>query len=80
MIQRAQRPLTRRNRSAASKNLEAYLKLDKARLQDQYVVIVNGQLVGKGRDIEGMLGSARRRYPRAVPFVAKVAGEEVLVL
>lgn len=80
MIQRAQRPVTRRNRSAASKNFEAYLKLDKARLRDQYVVIVNGQLIGKGRDIEGMLRSARRRYPRAVPFVAKVPGEDVLVL
>ena len=63
-----------------SKNLEAYLKLNKARYRDQYVVLVDGKLVAKGKDIEKMLKGVQKSYPRKVPFVAKVPGDEVLVL
>jgi len=63
-----------------SKNLEAYLKLNKAKYKQQYVVLVDGKLVAKGRDIEKILKRVHRAYPRKVPFVAKVARDEVLVL
>ncbi len=63
-----------------SKNLQAYLRLNKARYKDQYVVLVNGKLVGKGKNIEKILKRVRKTYPRKVPFVAKVPGDEVLVL
>ena len=63
-----------------SKNLEAYLKLNKAKYKQQYVVLVDGKLVAKGRDIEKILKRVHRAYPRKVPFVAKVPRDEVLVL
>jgi Family of unknown function (DUF5678) len=63
-----------------SKNLEAYLRLNKARYRDQYVVLVDGKLVAKGKAIEKILSDVRKSYPRKVPFVAKVPGDEVLVL
>jgi hypothetical protein len=63
-----------------SKNLEAYLRLDKTRYKDQYVVLVDGKLVGKGKAIDKILRNVRKSYPRKVPFVAKVPGDEVLVL
>ena len=63
-----------------SKYLEAYLRLNKARYKDQYVVLVDGKLVGKGKDIEKILKRVRKSFPKRVPFVAKVPGNEALVL
>jgi hypothetical protein len=63
-----------------SRNLAAYLRLNKARYKDQYVVLVDGKLVGKGKAIEKILKNVRKSYPGRVPFVAKVPGDEVLVL
>ncbi|MCD6093898.1 MAG: hypothetical protein J7J51_03825 [Candidatus Omnitrophica bacterium] len=63
-----------------TKNFQAYLKLKKAGLEDKYVVIVKGRVVGKGRDIERILSIAKRRYPQETPLVAKIPSEEVLIL
>ena len=57
-----------------SKNLEAYLRLNKAGYKHQYVVLVDGKLVAKGKDIEKLIGKVRKSYPHKVP------GNEVLVL
>ena len=63
-----------------SKNLEAFLKLDKPKLVDQYVVIVGAKLVATGPDIEAMLRRVKRQYPRQTPFVAKVPSPATLIL
>ena len=63
-----------------SKNSEAYLRMNKARYKDLYVVLVDGKLVAKGKEIEKILRKVRKTYPHRVPFVAKVPGDEVLVL
>ena len=63
-----------------SKNLEAYLKLDKTGLENRYVVIVGGETVATGEDIENMLEKARQKYPHETPFVAKVPDERMLIL
>ena len=63
-----------------SKNLEAYLRLNKAGYKHQYVVFVDGKVVAKGKDIEKILPKIQKSYPRKIPFVAKVPGDEVLVL
>jgi hypothetical protein len=63
-----------------TKNFEAYLKLDKTGLENRYVIIVNGEIVAKGEDIENMLDSVRQKYPNKIPFVAKVPDERMLIL
>ncbi len=63
-----------------SKNLQAFLKLDKSNLINQYVVIVNKKVVATGTDIETMLKKTKKQYPSQVPFVAKVPDKQVLVL
>jgi len=62
------------------KNFEAYLKLDKTGLKNKYVIIVNGEVVEKGEDIENMLDRVRQEYPDEIPFVAKVPDERMLIL
>jgi len=63
-----------------SKNFEAFLKLDKRKLANQYVVIVAAKLVATGTDIEAMLRRVKRRYPRQLPFVAKIPVPTTLIL
>ncbi|MBT9159182.1 MAG: DUF5678 domain-containing protein [Dehalococcoidia bacterium] len=63
-----------------TKNFEAYLRLDKTGLENKYVVIVHGEIVASGEDIENMLGRVRREYPHEIPFVAKIPDERMLIL
>ena len=63
-----------------SKNFEAYLKLDKTGLENKYVIIVSGEVVAKGEDIEDMLSTVKQKYPDEIPFVAKVPDERTLIL
>ena len=63
-----------------TKNFEVYIELDKTGLENQYIIIVNGNVVAKGEDIEQMLEKVKQDYPDETPFVAKVPEERVLVL
>ncbi|MCK5561376.1 MAG: hypothetical protein KAJ51_12305 [Thermoplasmata archaeon] len=63
-----------------TKNFEVYLELDKTDLENLYVIIVNGEVVAKGEDIEKMLEKVQHDYPDEIPFVAKVPEERVLIL
>ena len=63
-----------------TRNFEAYLRLDKTGLENKYVVIIHGEIVAKGEDIEKMLESVRQKYPRETPFVAKVPDQRMLIL
>ena len=63
-----------------STNLDAFLKLDQRKLANQYVILVGAKLVATGTDIETMLHRVKRRYPRRVPFVAKVPSPTTLIL
>lgn len=63
---------------AHSKNLEAFLRLGKRKLANQYVIIVGAKLVATGTDIETMLRRVKRRYPRQTPLVAKIPSTTTL--
>jgi len=63
-----------------SKNFQAFLKLNKAKYTNEYVVLVNEKLVATGCDIATMLKSVRKKYPKTTPFVAKIPDKLVLVL
>jgi len=63
-----------------SKNFQAFLKLDKKGLENKYVVIVKGKVIGKGKDIEKLLSVTKKRFPKEIPLVAKIPSEEVLIL
>lgn len=62
------------------KNLDAYIALDKTGLENKYVIIINGEVVAKGENIEEMHDNVRQEYPHERPFVAKVPEERMLVL
>lgn len=56
------------------------MALDKKGLENKYVIIVDGEVVAKGENIEEMLEKVRKKYPNKRPFVAKVPEERILVL
>ena len=63
-----------------TKNFQAFLKLDKSKYVNEYVVIVDKKLVARGKDIVTMLKSVALKYPEKMPFVAKIPDKSVLVL
>ncbi|MFZ5801310.1 MAG: DUF5678 domain-containing protein [Candidatus Omnitrophota bacterium] len=63
-----------------TKNFQAFLELDKTKYIDEYVVIVDEKPVATGKDIVSLLDEVRKKYPRKVPFVAKIPDKTVLVL
>jgi dihydroxyacetone kinase-like predicted kinase len=63
-----------------TKNFEAYYNLDKTGLENQYVILVDGEIVTKGEDIETMLKEVLHKYPNEIPFVAKVPDKKMLII
>lgn len=63
-----------------TKNFQAFIKLDKSKLTNKYVVIIDSSVVGTGLDIYALLKRIRAKYPAKTPFVAKVPSSELLVL
>ena len=63
-----------------SKNFETYLGLDKTGLENKYIVIIDGEVIYKGEDIENTLNNIRKKYPNEIPFVAKVPDKRMLIL
>ncbi|GAH26359.1 unnamed protein product [marine sediment metagenome] len=63
-----------------SKDFDIYFKLDKKGLENKYVIIVKGKLVAKVKDIESILDKVKRKYPKEMPFVAKVPDDRTLIL
>lgn len=63
-----------------SKNFNTFLQLDKNKLANQYVVIIGGKVIATGTDIEAILKKVRKKFPRAIPFIAKVPEQSLLVL
>ena len=62
------------------RNLDAYLKLDSRGSEGKYVVLVDGRVVGKGKNIQRIIARVRRQHPGKVPFVAKVPEEGTMIL
>lgn len=63
-----------------TKNFQAFLKLDKTKYVNKYVVIVDRKLVATGKDIVSILKTVHKKYPKKIPFVAKIPEKSVLVL
>lgn len=64
-----------------SKNYKSFLKMDLSKTRPgQYVVLVNGKLFKKGKNVQKMLHEAEREYPGETPFIAKMPPKGVLVV
>lgn len=63
-----------------SDNFQTFLKLNKSEYANQYVIIIDKKFVASGKDIVSMLKTVHKKYPKKIPFVAKIPGKSVLVL
>jgi hypothetical protein len=53
-----------------TKDFEAFLKLDKSKLQNKCVITIKGKMVAQ----------VRKKYPQETPLVAKILDERMLVV
>ena len=63
-----------------SKNFQAFLKLDTSKYLNEYIVMIDKKVVGNGKDIVSILKAVYKKYPKKMPFVAKIPEKSVLVL
>lgn len=63
-----------------TKNFEAFLKLNKSKFQNKYVIIVKGKVVARGENIEKMVAQIMEKYPKETPLGAKILDERMLVM
>ena len=53
-------------------NWECFQSLSQTKYSGKYVVIASGSLVGAGKDLGKLLRLARKKHPRAMPFIARM--------
>ncbi len=53
-------------------NWQCFQSLSQKKYSGKYVVIAAGSLVGAGKDLSKLLLLARKKHPKAVPFVARM--------
>ena len=54
------------------RNWACFQSLSQAKYAGKYVVISAGKLIGAGKNLAKLLGLARKAYPKATPFVARM--------
>jgi len=63
-----------------TKNFKAFLKLNEKKFKGKYVVFIRGKLFKAGENIEKIIKEVRSKFPKDMPFVAKVPAEEAMIL
>ena len=63
-----------------SEDYQAFLKMDLSKAKpEEYVVLVDGKMFGKGKNLVRIVNRARKMFPKQVPFVAKIPPKGLLV-
>jgi len=66
-----------------SRNFEAFLRLparEQKKYRGQYVVMIDGKIIATGGEIDKILPTIIKRYPKKIPFVAKIPVSGAMVL
>ena len=62
-------------------NFQTFLRTDLSKtLPGEYIVIIDGKVFKKGKDIERILRQAKEKYPTKTPFVTKMPQRGTLVM
>ena len=64
-----------------NKNFTTFINTDLSHVPPgQYVVIIDGKIFKKGKNIERILKEAREKFPSKTPFVTKMPQKGTLVM
>ena len=62
------------------KNYQYFMKEDMSPYLDEWVAICDEEIVTHGKDFTKVIKIVQKKYPKKVPFIAKVPGNECLIL
>lgn len=66
-----------------TKNFEAFLRLpttEQEKYRGRYIVMIEGKVIASGSEIDKILPTIIRRYPKKTPLVAKIPVSGAMVL
>lgn len=66
-----------------TKNFEEFLRLparEQEKYRGKYIVMIEGKIIASGSDIDNILPTVIKRYPKKIPFVAKIPVGGAMIL
>ena len=66
-----------------TKNFEAFLKLpvaEQEKYKGKYIVMIDGKIIAIGSEIDKIFPTVIKRYPKKIPFVAKIPISGAMIL
>lgn len=66
-----------------TKNFEEFIKLSRGeqeKYRGKYIVMIEGKIIASGGDIDNILPTVIKRYPKKIPFVAKIPVSGAMIL
>ncbi|MBI4181751.1 MAG: succinyl-CoA synthetase subunit alpha [Candidatus Aenigmarchaeota archaeon] len=62
------------------KDYECYLKANLVAYRDQWIAMVDGEIVSSGKNAKRVYEEARARFPKRRPLLARVPGLQTMIL
>jgi hypothetical protein len=64
----------------ATREFEFYLKTDLSKYEGKYIAIVGEEVAAVGDNAKDVWWSAKKKFPKKIPFLVKVPKAETLIL
>ena len=62
------------------KGYEFFLRVNVSPYTDEWIAIVDEQVVAHGKEVKKVLAEAQRAYPKSRPLIAKIPGRQAMIL
>jgi len=63
-----------------SKNYQCFMETDVSGYANEWIAIVDCRVVSHGADVRAVFKEAKQKYPKKKPFIARIPGEETMIL
>jgi len=63
-----------------SKNYEYFMEADVSRFTNEWIAIVDQKIVSHGKSVKEVLSEVKHKYPGKTPLIARIPGEEAMIL
>lgn len=63
-----------------SRNYQYFMEADVSSFTNEWIAIVDRKVVSHGTSVKAVFREAKQKYPNKRPFIARIPGEETMIL